>query len=197
MEYAIYESRLEIRQAGRLLVGSFRYNSIGVIARSGKTRKERFGPRAFRYAVETEEADVNLLVGHSFDAPLASKRAGTLRLTDSAEALTFEATLPEEARRPSWMRDAVLAVESGLMADLSPGFVLPPSTINPNPQRFIPEPGNPSVDIREINDAILLEMSIVTRGVYKDGTEVAVRSEEQRRQADTHAKRKAMIWLSH
>jgi hypothetical protein len=46
----------------------------------------RRDPRLGAYSIEAE-ADVHLLAGHSFDRPLASKRAGTLTFKDTAAAL--------------------------------------------------------------------------------------------------------------
>ena len=36
----------------------------------------------------------------------------------------------------------------------------------PDAERLIPEPGNPGVSIREINQAVLYELSIVSRPAY-------------------------------
>ena len=167
------------------------------LRKAAVSEKERFQSRAFRYAVEDPDREINLLVGHSYDKPLASKRAGTLRLVDGDDALRFEADLPEVGARPTWVEDAARSVESKLMQDLSPGFVVAPRSINPNAERIIPEPGNPSVGIREITDATLLEMSLVTRGSYSEGTDVSLRAEDLRGQHVTdRLKRKCMIWLS-
>ncbi len=193
---SVYPVTLELRQSGRVLAGAFRYNAVGTIARTGRVRKERFSSRAFRFAVNDPDREINLLVGHDFDKPLASKLRGSLTLDDGDDALRFEATLPEVSQRPTYMRDAVLMVESGLMADISPQFFLPPRNINPNAERLTPEPGNESVSIRDISDAVLVELSVVTRGVYRDSTEVSVRSEDQARAERLRKlKKKVMIWL--
>jgi len=73
---------LELRREGgeTRLRGSFPYGSLAVLSdggRRGRPRKERFAPRAFGFRVEDPEAEIHLLAGHSFDRPLASKRAGT------------------------------------------------------------------------------------------------------------------------
>lgn len=192
---SVFEGEIEIRQSGRLMSGVFRYGSTATIARSGRVRKERFSGRAFRHAVEDPDREINLLVGHDYGQPLASKRAGTLRLVDSDSELRFEADLPEVGQRPTWVADAVMAIESKLMRDLSPSFVVAPRSINPNAERIIPEPGNPGVAIREITDATLLEMSLVTRGSYSDGTEVSLRAEEFAKQERFKRRKKVMVWL--
>ena len=163
---------LEVREAGRTLTGSFPYGKLATLAATGSVRKERFAARAFAYSVDGpgRDREVNLLAGHSFNAPLASRGAGTLKLRDSDAALTFEARLPPDDLRPSWMRDAILAVRAGLFAGLSPGFRVPPASAVPNAERLVPEPGNPEVSIREILQAVLLELSLVTRPAYQDSS---------------------------
>lgn len=173
----VYPLELEYRQRGRHLLGSFQYGSLGTIRDRGRVRKESFAPRAFRFAVESEEHDINLLRGHSFDSPLASKRAGTLALEDTEEALSFDAELPPEANWPSWMSDTVLAVRSGLIRGISPGFRIPPASVVPNAEELIPEPGNPGVLIRRVNEAVLYELSLVTRPVFQD-SEIEARQDE-------------------
>ena len=126
---------------------------------------------------ERERRNVHILSGHSFDRPLGSLIAGNARVTESDEAVRFEVDLPDEARQPSWVRDAVLAVEAGLSVGVSPGFSVPPANVIPNAEELIPEPGNPGVSIRAINAAVLYELSIVTRPAYGD-TEVDLRADE-------------------
>ena len=176
---AIYEVLdLEIRQrgGGRTLSGRFPYRSTAVVRDRGRVRKERFDPGAFAFAVEDEAREVHLLTGHSFDRPLASKRGGTLKLDDRADGLRFEAELPEEAAQPTWMRDAVLAMGAGLIGGISPGFSVPPASAVPGAEALVPEPGNPGVQIRVIRQAVLHELSLVTRPAYPE-TEVDLRAE--------------------
>ena len=164
----VWPVELELRQAGRELVGRFPYGSMATMASRGRIRKERFTPRAFRYSVEDAQREVNLLVGHSFDHPLASKLRGSLVLEDNDDALSFRATLPPEGEQPTWMRDAVLSVKGGLMRGVSPGFTVPPASAVAKAEELIPEPGNPGVVIRQVNDAVLYELSLVTRAAYVD-----------------------------
>ena len=174
---------LEIRQAGRSLSGSFRYGSTATVRDRGRVRKERFAPRAFSHAVEDEEREINLLSGHTFAQPLASKQRGSLRLSDSDDSLDFEATLPPENDQPSWMRDAVLAVRGGLINGISPGFRVPPASAVANAVTLIPEPGNPGVSIRLIRQALLYELSLVTRPAYPD-TALSLRADEYGKDTD-------------
>ena len=167
----VYEvPRLEYRQRGRHLIGSFPYRAVATVSDRGRTRKETISPRAFRFAVESDSHDIDLLRGHSFDSPLASKLAGSLVLVDSDAGLDFDAELPPERSWPSWMQDSVLAVRSGLIKGISPGFRVPPASAVANAEELIPERGNPGVLIRQVNEAVLYEMSLVTRASYKETT---------------------------
>ena len=170
---------LEIRQrgAGRLLAGRFPYRSRAVVRDRGRVRKEEFLQRAFAFAVEDDAREIHLLAGHSYDRPIASKRRGTLRLEDTDDALRFEADLPGEAAQPSWVRDTVLQLEAGLVGGISPGFAVPPVSAVPDAEALIPEPGNPGVQIRVIRQAVLHELSLVTRPAYP-ATDVDLRAED-------------------
>ena len=171
---------LELRQrgGGRSLSGRFPYRSRATVRDRGRVRKEEFLQRAFAFAVEDEAREIHLLSGHSFDRPLASKRGGSLRLDDRDDGLRFEADLPIEAEQPSWMRDSVLAMEAGLVGGISPGFRVPPVSAVPNAEELIPEPGNPGVQIRVIRQAVLYELSLVTRPAYPE-TDVDLRAENE------------------
>ena len=179
-EYASFEGNLEIRQFGgaRSIVGTFHYGTTGTVSDRGRVRKESFASRAFRFAIDQEpDRKIDLLVGHDFGKPIASRQSGSLVISDSAEAVTFTATLPEEALTPSWVLDVEKAIANKTMIGLSPGFRVPPVSVVPNAERLIPEPGNPAVQIRQINDAVLREFSIVTAGIYDDAM-VELRAED-------------------
>ena len=70
-------------------------------------------PGAFWYAIEDTTRRIDLLVGHDFGKPLASRQSGTLEIADTAEAVVFEATLPAEGLSPSWVIDAEKAIANG------------------------------------------------------------------------------------
>ena len=179
-EYAAFEGDLEIRQFGgaRSIVGTFHYGTTGTVSDRGRVRKESFASRAFRFAIDQEpDRKIDLLVGHDFGKPVASRQSGTLSIVDADDAVRFEATLPEEALTPSWVLDVEKAIANKTMIGLSPGFRVPPVSAVPNAERLIPEPGNPGVQIRQINDAVLREFSIVTAGIYDDAL-VELRAED-------------------
>jgi len=128
---------------------------------------------------ELAARNIDLLAGHSFDKPLASMLAGTLTVRSDDQALRFEATLPPADQQPSWMVDTVRSVDAGLVRGLSPGFRVPPLGVVPNAEETVPEPGNPGVFIRQVNQALLAEMSLVTRPTYQE-TEVELRADQER-----------------
>ncbi len=192
-DYPVFDGALEIRRSGgaRLLTGRFNYGSTATLRNRGRVRKERFEPRAFRYAIEEEPSRrIDILVGHDYGKPVASRQSGTLKIKDSDSAVTFEARLPDDP--PSWVTDAEKAIGAGLMVGLSPGFVVPPSDVVPNAEVIEPEPGNPGVGIRVIRAAVLREFSVVTSGAYEDAA-VNLRADDLYREFK-HGQRKRLPW---
>ena len=195
--YPILDGSLEIRArgAGRVLSGRFPYGKTATIRSSGSVRKERFAEFSMKWQTEKfaelnaelsrvmqgavnqarvevlqeelERRNTHLLVGHSYDKAVADTRTGNLKVRHTREAVEIEAELPAEARQPSWVRDAVLAVEGGQLRGISPGFQVPAGR---GGERLIPEPGNPSVMIREVVDAVVFEYSLVARPAYSSTT---------------------------
>ena len=189
---AVWPCELEVRANRRKLVGSFPYNREATVRDRGRVRKERFKSYAFgwqirrfeelqkelagvvgkslgearRILLERELAarNVDLLRGHNFDRPIASMLSGSLKVEDSRDALRFEADLPPDP--PSWIDDTMKAVEAGLIRGVSPGFRVPPASAVANAEELIDEPGNPAVQIRQVNQAVLYELSLVTRPAY-------------------------------
>ena len=180
-DYPVFDGELEIRRSGgaRLLTGRFNYGSTATMRNRGRVRKERFDSRAFRFAIEQEpERRIDVLVGHDFGKPIASRQSGTLKIKDGDDAVTFEAKLPDDP--PSWVIDAERAIAAGLMTGLSPGFIVPPKDVVPGAEAIMPEPGNPGVGIRVIRAAVLREFSIVTSPAYEDAA-VDLRADDLRK----------------
>ena len=190
-EFPIFEAaKLEIRRSGgmRILSGRFNYGSTATVRDRGRVRKERFEPRAFRFAIEDETRQLDILVGHDFGKPVASRKAGTLEIADGEDGVIFEAQLPDDP--PSWAVDMEKSVVAGLMVGLSPGFVVPPASVVPDAERFEDEPGNPGVQIRVIRAAVLREFSVVTAPAYPDAA-VDLRADDFGRAT----KRRRRVWL--
>ena len=200
LDYAVFECvGLELRQRGRRLSGRFPYGATGVISDRGTVRKERFTKRAFSFAIDDPDRTISLLKGHDFNVALAvrSPQVKTLELVDGDDALSFEAALPPVSQQPTHMRDALLDIQNGLLAAISPGFRVPSRDVVPDAESFIPEPGNPGVEIRIINQAVLFELSLVHRGTYKD-TSVELRHQTeptQHAKQDDELRRRVMLWL--
>jgi len=126
--------------------------------------------------VDRPEEDIHLLIGHSYDRPLASRGAGTLDLTDSDDALTFAATLTAEMQEVSYVRDFLAAMRAGLIVGISPGFRIPPERAVPNAEKVEEEnPAEGTALIRTIFAALLYELSVVTRPAY-DETQIEERN---------------------
>ena len=181
MLFGFANGELEIRKRGshRLLSGSFPYNSTATLSdggRTGKPRKERFAPGAFQYSVEVGELDIHLLVGHDFGKPLASKLGGSLQLRSTDDALLFEAELSDDILATTHGKDALSMLSAGLIGGISPGFRIPPEQTVPNAEEVHEEdPAEGRALIRTVNQAILYELSLVTRPAYPE-TQVEARN---------------------
>ncbi|MCL6251112.1 HK97 family phage prohead protease [Altererythrobacter sp. KTW20L] len=141
-----------------------------------RPKKEEFAPKAFSFAVDDPDREIHLLIGHSFDRPLASRKAGTLLLQDSEAALGFEAILTPDIQRTSWAQDFMAAFAAGLISGISPGFrVAPPEAVNKPEETNEEDPAEGNALIRTIFAAVLFELSMVTRPAYGE-TEADLRS---------------------
>jgi HK97 family phage prohead protease len=177
---------LELRRAvdgSHRLRGRFPYGKPAVLSdggRTGRPRKEVIASRAFAYRVEDPKEEIHLLVGHSYDKPLASKGTGTLSFKDADDALTFDATITREISQTSYGTDILSLLFAGLAIGLSPGFRIPPERAVRHAEAVTEEPHDPSRGmfgalIRTIFAALLYELSIVTRPAY-DQAQVEARN---------------------
>ena len=128
-----------------------------------------------RLRQEAERRNIHVLAGHSFDRPLGDVLRGTARVTSTRAAVEFEVDLPDEIDQPSYMQDTIKQIRTGRAGGISPGFMVPPRDLIPDAETLEPEPGNPSVQVRVIRQAVLTEISVVTRPAYSD-TGVDVRA---------------------
>lgn len=165
--------------------GRFPYNKPAVLSdggRTGRPRKEVIAPHAFAYRVNDPAEDIHFLLGHSYDKPLASKLTQTLSFEDAAAALIFEAKITEAIADTSHGADALAMIEAGLAVGISPGFRIPPKravaeaeTVADEGMR--PEEGAYNAIIRTVWQALLYEISLVTRPAYPE-SQVEARSWE-------------------
>lgn len=160
---------LELRREGKRpqIRGRFAYGDLATISDRGAVRKERIMPGAFRFALDDEDdREINLLYGHDFNMPLASRNNGSLVLQDDDDALSFVATIASELLDVTHVRDALALLAAGLVTGISPGFRVPPKDVVKDAERLDPEPGNPGVFIRTLLALVLYELSLVTRPAY-------------------------------
>ena len=156
----------EIRQDGDGIQGRFFYDVDTVVSdraetRQSSTRKSRVRPGAFKFALEDETREIQLLMGRDYDRPLGSKLAGTLDLDDGPEALAFRvARLPDT----SYVRDFRAQLEGGAARfGVAPLYRIPPAEAVADAVSIVPEAGNAGVNIEVVNEAVLTGLSIVTR----------------------------------
>jgi Escherichia/Staphylococcus phage prohead protease len=178
MLYAAHAGEIEIRRAGgsTRLRGRFPYGKTAVLSdggRTGRPQKEVIEPEAFGYRVNDPAEDIHLLVSHDFDHPLASKATDTLTLRDSKEALTFDALISPAIADTTHARDALTMIAAGLFIGLSPGFRIPPKRTVPDAEEIDEEDDDPDngehrAIIRRVRQALLFELSIVTRPAYSE-----------------------------
>lgn len=156
----------EIRQAGEGISGAFLYDTDSIISASGKVRKESIQPGAFSYAVRAPDREITLILG-SPDKPLASKTAGSLKLTDTPTGLRFSApTLP----RTSYTADFLgLLRGKSVTPGVIPFFSATPRSVArrlfSDGKAVIEEPEEPgsSVFRRIIRSALLNSLAIMFR----------------------------------
>ncbi|MCY4557100.1 MAG: HK97 family phage prohead protease [Chloroflexi bacterium] len=121
-----------------------------------------------------EKRNTHLLTGHSYDHALADMLSGTLAVEHTPERIFLRADLPPIEESPSWVNDAVLGINGGQLRGISPGFQVPAAT---GRERLIPEPGNAGIMIREIQDGVAYEYSLVSRPTYPL-TDIDMRSDD-------------------
>ena len=169
------EAREEFRLDGRGLSGAIFYDMDTVISDTESIRKERYSPGAFDFAIEDGTREINLIMGRSYDRPLASRRAGSLQLEDGPDALRFNVdTLPET----SYVNDFRSQVAAGSASfGVTPLFSIPPPETVPDAVTIIPEPGSTNgAQIRVVRQAVLQGIAVVARAPRGNPGEVAQRS---------------------
>jgi HK97 family phage prohead protease len=127
---------------------------------------ERIGKNAFKNALDEDEHDVVALWAHDPTKPLASRRGGSLDLTEDETGLAFEMRMPAMT---SWAKDAKEAIDAKLVTKMSFGFMIREGgdIWQRDGERIV----------RTIIDAELYEISPVAIPAY-DATSVEARSLE-------------------
>ena len=126
---------------------------------------ERIAPGAFAKSLRNRKRDVRLYVNHNSDMVLASKRSGTLRLTEDDKGLRVEADLPNTTAA----NDLRELMRTGVVGKMSFGFTVPRGG-----DRWS-EDGRE----RELREIALHEVSVVTGFPAYEATTAAVRSLER------------------
>lgn len=122
---------------------------------------ERIAPGAFNRTLGSRN-EIKMFVNHDTSRILASKRAGTLRLTEDAHGLRVDADLPDTTDG----RDMAVLLQRGDIDSMSFGFSIPKGgdSWSDDGQR------------RELHEIRLHEVSIVTGFPAYTATTAAVRS---------------------
>lgn len=204
---------LEVRADSREITGRVGYLEKGILSR-GNARGENerplgevVRPKAYDFSIrQAEDAstddDIFLQAAHDQAKPLASVKAGSLRFKDTAKALTFVATVVNTRDGD----DTLELIDSGIATGLSVGFALPPQRRVPDAVEMTREPteidgvkfdpveGVPGADIRIINQALLFEISVVSRPTFRQN-KAQLRTQGYLWDVPALAKRRRSIWL--
>lgn len=164
----------DVEDRARGLSLTYSYGFTETIADTGRVRKQRIMPGAFRNSIEDVQQEITLSIGRNPQAAIGSKLAGTLDLKDTAKGLTATVRKPPETSDYS---DYQKRIASGMEPGVLPLFREVDGGYND-----APEPGNPDVDIREHKQAKLYGLALVVR--QPKGAQSAV-----------DLKRGALLWL--
>jgi len=123
---------------------------------------ERIAPGAFAKSLKSRKRDIRMYVNHDSSQVLASRRSGTLRLSEDETGLRVEAELPDTTAG----RDMRELLRAGIVDKMSFGFTIPRGG-----DRWS-EDGR----TRELREVALHEVSVVTGFPAYEATTAAVRS---------------------
>ena len=172
-ESTVVTRQLEIaesRQTGeRIVTGEVPYGEFTVVNHEGvgpgKPRKLSYKERCFAHSLNQIARDITLGVYREQARQLASRKAGSLTLTDSPTALKFRAVLPPE-NQISLIDDAVNLIRSDVGDwGIEPQIQIPPQDIVSRPSFIVrPETPGSNVYVQEMQDVSLRGLRIVPRG---------------------------------
>lgn len=126
---------------------------------------ERIAPGAFAKSLRSRKQDIKLYVNHNSDMVLASRRSGSLRLSEDSIGLRVEADLPET----SYARDLKDLMQRGIVDKMSFGFQVDKRG----------DMWNEDGTERTLTSLRLFEVSVVTGFPAYEATQAAVRSLER------------------
>ena len=152
---------VETRQ-GRTIRGRFPYGERFTVLDGERVRKSQYKQRVFEKSIQSEINEILLYISEGrFSRPIASKRAGSLRFTDSEHELRFQAA----AADLSYLDDFAANLEAGTVRYvIRPNISIPPPEVVAKPYRDFPEgPENPGVFVREFLDVRLNSLTISPR----------------------------------
>lgn len=109
--------------------------------------REKIAPGAFTRSLKSRN-EIRMYLNHNTDFVLASRRAGTLRLTEDAHGLAVEADLPDT----TYARDLSVLMQRGDVNSMSFGFSVPPKG----------DAWNADGTERELREVRLAEVSVVS-----------------------------------
>lgn len=150
METRVNSSQFEVREteAGMTFSG---YAAVFNSDSAPLPFTERIAPGAFRGSLRNRN-DIKLLWNHDSGQPLASTRAGNLKLTEDERGLFVEASLPQTTVG----RDASILIRDGIVDSMSFGF-----TVARNGEQW-----NEDGTVRTLTRVNLHEVSIVSFPAY-------------------------------
>ena len=123
---------------------------------------ERIAPGAFARSLRNRKSDIRLYVNHNSDLPLASRRSGTLELTEDDRGLKVEADLPNT----SYANDLRELMATGVVDRMSFGF-----SVGKGGDRWSDDGSE-----RTLTSVTLHEVSVVTGFPAYEATSAALRS---------------------
>lgn len=126
---------------------------------------ERIAPGAFERSLGNRRRDIRLYVNHNSDLVLASKKSGTLRLSEDNRGLRVEADLPQT----TYASDLRALMQAGVVDKMSFGFTIPKGG-----DRWSADGSE-----RTLTKINLHEVSVVTGFPAYEQTQAAVRSLEK------------------
>ena len=147
------QTRWEKRAQG--IRAKYQYGQTETIADTGRNRKRRIRPNAFKTSLDDPEQEITLSVSRNPNDSVASKLDGTLTLRDTESGLEIYVDKAAETAAFSDLRERIKA---GMKMHVVPYF----REVD-GEYRDIPEPGNESVSIREYSSVKLYALGLIAR----------------------------------